>query len=70
MKTNQLKYIVGLLSGIYFVIVTALMFKKPANWGMMPYAWQKAWHPNYFLYIVLIGLGVAAAFYGYKLFKK
>ena len=69
MKINQLKYIVGVVSGLYFIIVTALIFKKPSNWSMMPYSWQQQWHPNYFLYIVLLGLGVAAAYFGYKLFK-
>ena len=69
MKENQLKFVVGVVSGIYFIIVTALIFKKPSGWSMMPYSWQQAWHPNYFLYIVLIGLGAAAAYYGYKLFR-
>lgn len=70
MKENQLKFIVGVVSAIYFIIVTALIFKKPEGWFIWPTSWQQAWHPNYFLYIVLLGLGVAAAYYGYRMFKN
>jgi uncharacterized metal-binding protein len=69
MTIKQLRYIAGVLFGIYFVIVTVIMFSKPSNWSMMPYSWQQSWHPNYFLYFILIIFGIAAAVYGYKVFK-
>lgn len=70
MNLKQKKYIAGVLFGIYFLIITVIMFKKPEGWSMMPYSWQQSWHPNYFLYIILVAIGIVAVVYGYKLFAK
>ena len=70
MNKTQLKYVIGILSAIYFGIITISIFKKPAGWSMMPYSWQQSWHPSYALYIFLIILGVVAAIVGYRVFRK
>lgn len=70
MTDKQIKYLAGVLFGIYFLIVTVIMFKKPENWSMLPAAWQEEWRPNYFLYFILLALGIAAVLYGYKIFAK
>lgn len=70
MSKTQLKYIIGIVSAIYFGIITVSIFKKPDGWSMMPYSWQQAWHPAYGLYIFLIILGAVAAIMGYRIFSK
>lgn len=70
MSKMQLKYIIGVISAIYFGIITISIFKKPDGWSMMPYSWQQSWHPSYALYIFLIIIGVVAAIMGYRVFSK
>lgn len=70
MTNKQVKFLAGVLFGIYFLIVTVIIFKKPENWSMMPASWQDAWQPNYFVYLILLAIGIAAVIYGYKIFTK
>lgn len=70
MDNKKLMYIIGVVSVIYFIIVTSVIFKKPDGWSYMPASWQAAWSPNYGLYILLLAIGAAGAWFGYKVFKK
>jgi hypothetical protein len=69
MTDKQKKYITWVGFGIYFLIITVLIFKKPSGWSMMPYSWQQEWHPNYFLYFILLVVGIVTSIYGSKVFK-
>jgi hypothetical protein len=70
LDSKKLKYLAGVLFGIYFLIITGKTFAKPSGWSMWPYKWQESWHPNYFLYIILIVSGIATVIVGYIIFNK
>lgn len=70
LDSKKLKYLAGVLFGIYFLIITGKTFAKPSGWSMWPYAWQVSWHPNYLLYVILIVSGIATVILGYIIFNK
>lgn len=70
MDIKKLKYVFGSIYGIYLLIVSYIIFKKPDGWSMMPASWQDNWSPNYFLLFILLLIGAIAAYVGFKVFSK
>jgi len=70
MESKKFKFIFGACFGVYIIIVSYMIFKKPEGWSMMPASCQNSWSPNYFLFFVLLALGITAAIIGFRVFSK